>query len=526
MGLARRLLVRLVSTFLCLQDVLIIALGTATFGAWIVISTVNGGQREPWMEAVGTWAWRTAFTFVPLGIAALILAGPQMSPKDAHRPDLPIAGLALLLGSLIGLAALSIIAASPLIAVWGEVYEWLNASGAWTELRGAWSSQFGGVVLAPFVPVALVVFLELAPAASMVAGSVALLILYFSRAAHFPRLFLASVLSQGAFVAASFYILDLTSYLTPLLLRELSEDVGFGPAIDWLRRHNAAAGPATGYLGWLFLGYVAWAPVLFWARRQAAQHTGSATATNQSTVRFRESNESEREYARPASDAPGRKLFVRRFHWLFLPPRSLHAPGPLERRLIVGIRLVFLVFGVVILFELVENLLATRARYVSSSPSPGAIVDQFPDHVTISFSHALDPTSSISVHLAASPTPSGELSFPNRQVTTWAGIDSHDLRGRSLRADLISDLPAGLYRVAWRSVAKNERASRSGTFVFGVGIPAHILRDVGSPLRERDPSTLTEPGSDPHATLLISGLLFLVLAAALPWLLRRTDRRL
>jgi hypothetical protein len=180
-----------------------------------------------------------------------------MLSKDVQprRPDLTIGGLTLLLASLIGLAALSIIAASPLIAMWAEVYEWLSAAGAWTELRGAWSSQFGGIVLAPFLIVALVPFLELAPAASMVAGSAALLILYFSRAAHFPRMFLASVLIQGAFVAASFYVLDLTSYLTPLLLRELSEQVDFGPpAIEWLQRHDAAAGSASRDLGWLFLG--------------------------------------------------------------------------------------------------------------------------------------------------------------------------------------------------------------------------------------------------------------------------------
>jgi hypothetical protein len=324
MSLARRLLVRLVSMLLCLQGVLIIALGTAAFGAWVVFSTLNGGQPEPWTEVVGTWALRTAFTFIPLGLAVLMLAGPHMLSKHVQpqRADLAIGGLTLLLVSLIGLAALSIIAASPLIAMWAEVSEWLNAAGAWTELRGAWSSQFGGIVLAPLLIVALVPFLELAPAASMVAGSAALLILYFSRAARFPRAFLASVLIQGAFVAASFYVLDLTSYLTPLLLRELSEQVDFGPpAIEWLQRHDAAAGPATRDLGWLFLGYLVWVPVLFWSRRQAAQRTGSVTPRNDSTVRVQESMESERE--------PGWKPFLRSVHCsLAVAERRALAPGP------------------------------------------------------------------------------------------------------------------------------------------------------------------------------------------------------
>jgi len=525
MGLARRLLVGLVSTILLLQGVLIIALGTAAFATWMVLSTLNGGQPEPWTEVVGTWALRTASTFVPLGFAVLTLAGSHTLSKDVQpqRSDLAIGGLTLLLVSLIGLAALSIIAASPLIAVWAEVYDWLNAAGAWTDLRGAWSSQFGGIVLAPLLIVALVPFLELAPAASMVAGSAALLILYFSRAAHFPRVFLASVLIQGAFVAASFYILDLASYVTPLLLRELSEQVDFGPpAIEWLQRHDAAAGSATRDLGWLFLGYLVWVPVLFWSRRQAAQRTGSVTPRNQDTVRFQESKESERESGWSASDAlPGWKPFVRRVHWVFLPRRSPRVPGLLERRLILGIRLACLVMGIVMLFGVIEDILATRARYVSSSPSAGAMVDRVPDSVTIRFSHTLDPVSSISVYLVASPSPSGELLYQHLQVVPSAGIDSRDLQARSLRAALIPGLAAGLYRVAWKTVAKNEqRASRSGWFFFGVGIPTHILRDLRVLLAERDTGfSLDEPISSPspRTVVVIGGLLMLGFAAALPW---------
>ena len=77
MGLARRLLVGLVSTILLLQGVLIIALGTAAFATWMVLSSLNGGQPEPWIEVVGTWALRTASTFVPLGLSVLMLASPQ-----------------------------------------------------------------------------------------------------------------------------------------------------------------------------------------------------------------------------------------------------------------------------------------------------------------------------------------------------------------------------------------------------------------------------------------------------------------
>ncbi len=99
--------------------------------------------------------------------------------------------------------------------------------------------------------------------------------------------------------------------------------------------------------------------------------------------------------------------------------------------------------GIGMLFNVIEDILATRARYVSSSPSPGAMVDRVPDYVTIRFSHTLDPVSSISVDLAASPSPSGEP-FTELPVITSAGIDSRDLQARSLRAALIPGLAAGL----------------------------------------------------------------------------------
>jgi methionine-rich copper-binding protein CopC len=206
---------------------------------------------------------------------------------------------------------------------------------------------------------------------------------------------------------------------------------------------------------------------------------------------------------------------------VFLPRRSPHVPGLLERRLILGIRLVCLVLGVGMLFDGIEDLLATRARYVSSSPSAGAMVERVPDDVTIRFSHTLDPVSSISVYLVASPSPSGELLYQHLQVVTSAGIDSRDLQAQSLRAALIPGLAAGLYRVEWRATAQNEpRAYRSGRFFFGVGIPTRILRDLG-PLEERDRGfSLNEPISSPspRTVFVISGLLFLGFAAALPWL--------
>ena len=341
MSLGRRFLIGLASLVLRSQAVLIIALGTAAFCAWFVSSALNGNE-ETWTEQVTAWAWRTAVTFLPLGLAALVFAGPKLS-ANAPNPVLRIPGSMSLLVSLIGFAALSIIAASPLTIVWADVYEWLNAVGAWTELRTAWSSQFGGIVIAPFLLVVLVFFLELAPAVSMVAGSAALLILYLANAGHFPRVFLASVLVQGAFVIASFIMLDLSSHLTPLLTALIVEEVDLRPAVAWLERHDAAARVTTRHFDWLFFGYLAWVAVLFWSLKQVARHTGAVTPTN-------------------TTSPP-----------LHLPARTAYAPRRLENRVRLGIRLAFLALGAAILVQLIQDVRAPRtlSKLFTGSGSDG-----------------------------------------------------------------------------------------------------------------------------------------------------------
>lgn len=395
--------------------------------------------------------------------------------------------------------------------MWAEVYAWLDASGAWVELRQAWSSQFGGIVLALLIPVCLAPILELAPVASFVAGSAALLILYLLRAPRFPWLLLASILLQGALVAGAFYFLNLSSQLTPALVRELSEEAEFGrTAVAWLQRHEAVAGPATRQFGWLFLGYLACVPVVFSWRPETRRvdHPPGVGSATERFARFEEVLPAPERVARGAGSAHDR------------------VASRVHPRLLLGIRLVFLVAGVGLLLLLVADRLEPRARYVSSRPSPGAAVERVPDAVMVNFTHELDRGSTISVQRTVTRSPTGENSYLRAEgVTTFAGVDPNDPQHRSLKAELSAGLPDGLYRVDWHTVARNGGA-RSGRFFFGVGmnVPADLVTQNGT-LRERDSSDIMVDGSSGSALFagLFTAALFLGLASFLPQLLRFSD---
>lgn len=509
----RRLIIVALVLLLRLQGLFITAVGVAALSVGGIVQTLGRDSPELWMDAVRTCGLRIATTFLPLGLTIWIVA---FSPKARDSPEwqrleLTTGWLALLPVALVGLAAWAIIAAAPLVAVWAEVYAWLDAAGAWVELRQAWSSQTGGIFLALFLSVCLAPFLELAPAASFVAGSAALLILYLLRAPRFPWLFLASILLQGALVAGAYYFLDLSSRLTPPLVRELSEEAEFGgPAVAWIQRHEAVAGPAARHFGWLFLGYLVWVPVVFWSWRPETRRVDHAPGVGSGTERF----------ARLEKVAPKAERVLRG-------AGSAHEPvaSRVHPRLLLGIRLVFLVAGVGVLLLLVADRLGPRARYVSSWPSPGAAVERVPDAVMVSFSHELDRGSTISVQRTVPLSPTGGNSYlSGEKLTTFAGIDPNDLQHRSLRADLLPGLSAGLYRVDWHTVARNG-AARSGRFFFGVGmnVPAHLVQN--NTLRERDSSDIMVDGSSGSALFagLFTAALFLGLASFLPQFLRFAD---
>lgn len=164
----------------------------------------------------------------------------------------------------------------------------------------------------------------------------------------------------------------------------------------------------------------------------------------------------------------------------------------------------------------VYDLLTPRARYVNSSPAPGAELAAVPTSVTVGFSDELAPESTISVTSTITLSPSGEKVYLDGKKFTAAGPDPSDPQHRTLRAVVEPGLPGGLYWVDWTAVAARGKSKRFGRFCFGAGmpVPPDITRDSGA-LWERDYKWRG------NRAALIGGVLLIGLGTLLPRMMRR-----
>ncbi|MGH9905957.1 MAG: copper resistance CopC family protein, partial [Pyrinomonadaceae bacterium] len=143
---------------------------------------------------------------------------------------------------------------------------------------------------------------------------------------------------------------------------------------------------------------------------------------------------------------------------------------------------VSLIFGLTLLLFGLGDLLIPRARFVSSSPEPGATVAAPPTRVIVRFSNDLSMESQVDVVSTVRVLPSGEHEHLNgKSVIVSSGIDADDPSGKSMRADLRPDLHPGLYFINWRTSSAGWKAMTFGRTSFGVGmpVPEHITRDLG-----------------------------------------------
>lgn len=176
------------------------------------------------------------------------------------------------------------------------------------------------------------------------------------------------------------------------------------------------------------------------------------------------------------------------------------------------IRVLLLFFGSIMLLFGVYDLLAPRARFVNSSPAPGAELATLPASVTISFSDELAPESTISVGSTITLSPSGENVYSDGKKFTAAGPDPGDPQDRTLRLVLEPGLPVGLYWVNWTAVAARGKSKRFGRFCFGAGmpVPPDITRDEAGAVWERDYKWRG------NRAALLGGVLLIGLGALLP----------
>jgi len=119
-----------------------------------------------------------------------------------------------------------------------------------------------------------------------------------------------------------------------------------------------------------------------------------------------------------------------------------------------------------------------HANLASSDPAPGAMLDNAPATVTLTFTEPPDPRLSIVHVLDVNGTP-----VESGPAETVSGPDDQ------LRIGLPADLPDGVYTVSWRVVSETDGHSSAGAFGFGVGVPP------GSAIEPSVPVPATPPPS-------------------------------
>ena len=179
------------------------------------------------------------------------------------------------------------------------------------------------------------------------------------------------------------------------------------------------------------------------------------------------------------------------------------------------IRASLLLIGFVLLCAGAWDKLVPRARYESSSPAPGAVLDHVPESVTIQFSDDLDQSSEISVASTITLKSNGEAIFEDgkRLVAHGPSVESP----KALKVAMPSDNGKGLYWVRWRAVASRGKATRFGLLCFGVGmpIPEHVTRDMPGALSERNFRERS------HRAVLLGGVLLVALGLLFPLVSRQ-----
>jgi len=144
--------------------------------------------------------------------------------------------------------------------------------------------------------------------------------------------------------------------------------------------------------------------------------------------------------------------------------------------------------GFALLLFGVFDLVIPRARFVNSKPPAAAVIDEAPSVVILNFSNKLAAESTMDVTSTIRLLPSGEMDYlAGRSVVTRSGIDSGDVSGKSMRADLRPGLHKGLYWVNWSTRTAGWRSITYGKTYFTVGMPApeHVTRDMGGAIWER-----------------------------------------
>jgi methionine-rich copper-binding protein CopC len=146
-------------------------------------------------------------------------------------------------------------------------------------------------------------------------------------------------------------------------------------------------------------------------------------------------------------------------------------------------RLLCLAWGLLLLAFGGFQCMASRPPAVVMEPAAGSRVDTSPLAVTLRFPEAVSADSHVEVAPAFTVEAKGEPVYQTGPRFVADGPDPADGSRRTMRVALEPGLPAGVYRVSWRTSRGPGQTFRNGEAHFGIGldVPEHLLQaDAGS----------------------------------------------
>jgi len=184
------------------------------------------------------------------------------------------------------------------------------------------------------------------------------------------------------------------------------------------------------------------------------------------------------------------------------------------------IRALLLVVGAIMLIFGLWYHLAPRARYVDSSPATNSVLSESPGNVTINFNRELSAESRMNVLSIITMSPSGEEIQKTEKLHTANGPDPSGASRNTLRVNVSSELPTGIYCVQWTVYPRYPGVRSHGMYYFGVGMPLPPYFTDASPYGLHEQYWPRRR----HRATLIGGVILLLMAFFIPsrvWKLSR-----
>ena len=132
-------------------------------------------------------------------------------------------------------------------------------------------------------------------------------------------------------------------------------------------------------------------------------------------------------------------------------------------------RLLCLAWGLLLLAFGGFQCMASRPPAVVMEPAAGSRVDTSPLAVTLRFPEAVSADSHVEVAPAFTVEAKGEPVYQTGPRFVADGPDPEDGSRRTVRVALEPGLPAGVYRVSWRTSRGPGQTFRNGEAHFGIG---------------------------------------------------------